>query len=136
MINCGRRINVVRFVSFTKQKTRLHVELYGWYPMPYGTVHKVLSHGSHIICRVSLLIGMLSEEAQGAQNKVYRQHRLLHTRKISRIATNEDILHVMLAASDPFVNKFRSETKTVASSFDERVLDLLVRSELSDSSAE
>ncbi|XP_039954260.1 uncharacterized protein LOC120770738 [Bactrocera tryoni] len=56
------------------------------------TVHKVLIHGSKMVSEAILPIGMLSEEAQEAMNKEYRNCRLFHSRKNSRISTNEDNL--------------------------------------------
>ena len=36
-----------------------------------------------------------------------------------RVAANEDILHIMLDSSDPFINSFRRKPKTNAASIDE-----------------
>lgn len=76
------------------------------------TVHKVLIHGGKIIAAAILPIGMLSEEAQEARNRDYREYRRYHARKCSRISTNEDVMHLLLASSDPFINKFRKVQKS------------------------
>jgi hypothetical protein len=80
--------------------------LYDWYYMP-ATIHKLLVHGSHIIKNAPLPIGQLSEEAQEARNKDFKRIRENHTRKISRIATNEDELNYLLFSSDPVVFSYR-----------------------------
>ena len=52
---------------------------------------------------------MLAEEAQEAMNKEYRNCRLFHSRKNSRISTNEDVMHYLQISSDPelIINSFR-----------------------------
>ena len=85
--------------------------LYPWYYMP-ATVHKILFHGAEIISSVALPVGSLSKEAQESRNKDYRYHRINNTRKFSRSATNEDVIHQMLASSDPWIWYLRPKTKT------------------------
>lgn len=55
----------------------------------------------------SLPIGVYSEEAQEARNKDFKRVREHNTRKISRTATNEDILHNFLVSSDPIISNLR-----------------------------
>lgn len=86
----------------------MFVDLYGWYYMPV-TVHKVLLHGEKIITAAMLPIGLLSEEAQEARNKDYKNYRIYHSRKISRLTTNEDVLHQLLISSDPYLFSLRKE---------------------------
>lgn len=54
---------------------------------------------------------MLSEEAQEARNKDYRNYRMYHSRRIGRISTNEDVMHHLLMSSDPYINIFRTKMK-------------------------
>ena len=68
---------------------------------------------------------MLSEEAQETQNKVYRQQRFLDSRRFSRQAANEDVMHAMLAASDQVINYWRKQTKALANPVDDDALALL-----------
>lgn len=76
------------------------------------SVHKILIHGADIIEKVSLPIGMMSEEALEARNKDFRSYRLNHTRKDSRLHTMEDLLHALLVSSDPFItSKSKSTSK-------------------------
>ncbi|XP_059218493.1 uncharacterized protein LOC131998140 [Stomoxys calcitrans] len=103
---------------------KLFVDLYGWYYMPV-TVHKILVHGSKIIAEAILPIGMLSEEAQEARNKDYRAYRLHHSRRIGRVATNEDVMHNLLLSSDPFINRFRSKLQIKKLEYDNDVKKLL-----------
>ena len=90
-----------------------------------NTVHKVLVHGSHIISGVTLPIGMYSEEAQEALNKVYRSNRLHHTRKCSRLANNENLMKVMLARSDPYLYSLTKHPESPSSDIPEDVRNLL-----------
>jgi hypothetical protein len=102
VITCGAAIDPEKFGVYAYDTAKLFVNLYGWHYMPV-TVYKVLLHGQKIINAAVLPIGLLSEEAQEAQNKNYKNCRVYHSRKISRIATNEDVLHQMLMSSDPYI---------------------------------
>lgn len=53
-------------------------------------VHKVLLHGSKIIQQFNVPIGRLSEEAQEANNKVFKS--AYNSRSCSRKANNEDVM--------------------------------------------
>ena len=63
--------------------------------------------------------------SEGAQDKVYRQTRLHHPRKMSRLVTNEDVMRLLLAQSEPYIYKFRNTSKTFFSLVNEAVLSLL-----------
>lgn len=63
----------------------------------------MLLHGSAIIKNCLVSIGELSEEAAEAKNKDIKLFRLNHTRKISRVLTNTDLLNRLLLSSDPFI---------------------------------
>lgn len=71
-----------------------------------ASLHKILIHGSAIIDSLSFPIGQLTEEAQEARHKNYRSIRQHHSRKRSRIATNEDVMHTHLITSDRKKEKF------------------------------
>ena len=75
------------------------------------TVHKVLLHGTILISTAILPIGQMSEEAQEARNKDIKMYREFHTRKISRKATNQDLLHRLLLSSDPLLTSLRPTPK-------------------------
>jgi hypothetical protein len=55
----------------------------------------------------NLLLGHLSEEAQESRNKDYKMYRRHHTRKISKININKDLLHVLLISSDSLISSIR-----------------------------
>ncbi len=97
-----------------------------------STVHKVLIHGAWIIAEASLPIDLLSEEAQEVQNKTWRQNRLSHSRKCGRKETNQDVMHLMFASSDPYINIFREEPKANVNPYDKDVLALLEVSDTPD----
>lgn len=54
----------------------------------------------------------MSEGAQSSRNKDLKHYRRDHTRKYSRIVTNEDLLHLLLDSSDPFVTSLRPPRRT------------------------
>lgn len=74
------------------------------------TVHKVLMHGGDIIMSSFLSIGRYSEEAQEANNKVFRDARSYNSRWSSRYNNNEDIIHYLLVSSDPLISSLRLKT--------------------------
>jgi len=49
----------------------------------------------------------LSEEAQECQNKNYKNYREHHTRKLSRVKINEDLINMLLVSSDPLISSMR-----------------------------
>lgn len=71
------------------------------------TVHKVLIHGAEIMANSVLPVGILSEEAAESRNKFYRNDRLNHARKTSRIDTITDLFHRQLDTSDPLISSQR-----------------------------
>lgn len=109
-IASGRQIDPQKFDHYAKNLARLIIEKYGWYYMP-ATVHKILFHGSEIIKYAIVPIGQLSEEVIEARHKQFRKYRLENTRKISRKATNTDLLHHLLISSDPIISSLRPDFK-------------------------
>ena len=69
------------------------------------------SSNNRIIFIFIFTTGMLSEEAQEAMNKEYRNCRLFHSRIISGTSTNEDVMHHLQISSDPYINSFRIRMK-------------------------
>ena len=84
------------------EKAKRCVTLYEWYNLP-STLHKVLIHGKDIMEKCIFPVGVLSEEAQECRNKEYEKYRLRHSRKISRTATNQDVMNRMMLTSDPLL---------------------------------
>jgi len=109
-ICCNFTIDAEKFGIYARETANLAISLYPWYNMP-STVHKILIHGKEIIESAALPIGSLSEEAKESRNKDYKYYRL-HTRKFSRLATNEDVFHNILISSDPYITHLRPESKT------------------------
>lgn len=121
----GYDIDVVKFNSFTQDTKKLYLSLYSWYYMPV-TVHKILVHSVDIVKSALLPIGQLSEEAQEARNKDYRRFREHNTRKRSRIATNRDLLNMLLITSDPVINDLREVPKKPTRKLPSEVLELII----------
>lgn len=109
-ISSGHKIDVAKFKQFTFETAQLYVSLYNWYYMP-ASVHKLLLHGAEIVQYALVPIGLLSEEAQEANHKLFREYRRNHARKMSRTSNNEDILHSLLLASDPVISDIRPNFK-------------------------
>lgn len=101
-LSCEYAVNANAFKQYALDTARLYVNEYPWYPMP-ASVHKILIHGSDVLSVFLLPIGMLSEETQETCNKDFRAFREKLTRKTSRIATNEDLMHIFLISSDPII---------------------------------
>lgn len=124
-LSSGFNINIEKFSSFAQDTRSLYLSLYSWYYMP-ATVHKILVHGAEVIQSSLLPIGQLSEEAQEARNKDCRRFRQNNTRKQSRIATNTDLLNMLLITSDPVINSLREIPRKNTGSLPPEVLDLLL----------
>lgn len=92
-----------------------------------ASVHKILLHDADIVQKAIIPIGQLSEEAQKSRNKDYKYYREHHTRKCSKVATNEDLLHRLLLSSDPIITSLRStfRCKTTYLSLPDKVVRLL-----------
>lgn len=123
-LSCGYEVDSEKYHKFALETAKIYVELYPWYPMP-PSIHKTLLHGSNIISVALLPIGMLSEEAQEARNKDFRMFREKRCRKNSRMATNVDLIHIMLVSSDPIISFLRLTPPRKGGSLPKRVLDLL-----------
>ena len=106
VVNYNVPINIPKFAEYCQQCAQLYVELYSWYHMP-NALHRLLIHGPRIAQLADFPLGALGEEAQEASNKIWKHDRLFHSRKCSREATNIDVLHMALAASDPRINSLR-----------------------------
>ena len=104
---------------------KLFVKLYPWYYIPQS-LHKLLIHSPAIINRISLPIGMMSEEAQEATNKFFKWFRERHARKASRCMANEDILKRFLCSSDPVIASLRQTCTSKKKDFPVEVLELLL----------
>ncbi|XP_060859339.1 uncharacterized protein LOC132936600 [Metopolophium dirhodum] len=118
-ISSHHEINSKTFKLYTLETAKLYVSLYPWYYMP-SSVHKILIHGADIVHYALLPMGQLSEEAAEAKNKDLRKYREHHSRKCSRLNTNEDILHMLLVSSDPYLSTMRKlPTRTITQLPDE-----------------
>lgn len=107
VITSGEQIDVNKYEAYAFKTAQMYVELYNWYHMS-STVHKILIHGADIITRNAVVpIGSLSEEASEARNKDFRRFREHNSRKKSRQASNEDILHMLILSSDPLITAMR-----------------------------
>nr|XP_022912276.1 probable ATP-dependent RNA helicase ddx56 [Onthophagus taurus] len=93
------------------------------------SVHKILIHGAAVIKESLLPIGELSEEAQEAKNKQVRRFRECHTRKCSRLQTNEDLFKRLLLSSDPFISNFYKECSERYKNMNEDMKNLLILDE-------
>lgn len=105
-LTSGRKINCDKFEEYAMDTAKLYVEKYKWWRMS-PTVHKVLLHGAAVIRSLIVPIGQLSEEALEAGNKEFKKIREFHSRKTSRKDNCEDIMHHLLALSDPSITELR-----------------------------
>lgn len=105
-LTSGLKIDTYKFRSYCLDTAKLFVSKYNWYKMPVS-VHKILLHGADVIESFPIPIGQLSEDVLEARQKDYRTFRSGFSRKMSRIATNTDVLHSMFISSDPKISEFR-----------------------------
>ncbi|KAK4872089.1 hypothetical protein RN001_016213 [Aquatica leii] len=85
-VSSGHKIDTTKFELFCSDTAKLYVELYPWHPMT-PTLHKILFHGSFIIEKALLPIGMMSEEAAEARNKHFRMYRQNYARNSDPLIT-------------------------------------------------
>lgn len=111
-ITSGEVIELMKFKEYARKTAERYVELYDWYHMS-STVHKLLIHGADIIANNNIVpIGKLSEEASEARNKDFRRFREHNSRKMSRQASNADILNMLILSSDPLISSQRPKLET------------------------
>jgi len=67
----------------------------------------------------------LSEEAQEARNKDFKNIREHHTRKINRIVQNEDLIKMLIVSSDPYISSLRVMKKKKLQDLDDDVRSLI-----------
>lgn len=103
VVSCGHEVNSEKFSDFAHNTAKHFVKIYPWYKMS-PTLHKFFIHGPEIISNALLPIGELSEEAQEARNKDFKNYREYFARKCSREKTNEDIFNRFLLTSDPYIS--------------------------------
>lgn len=124
-LSSGIMIDAEKFGNYALETAKLYVEKYKWYYMP-SSVHKILIHGKSIINHFAILpMGQLSEDAQESRNKDYKMYRLHHSRKCSRLATNEDVFKRLLCTSDPYVTSIRKQNQRVFRDLNQYYLLLL-----------
>ena len=129
-------IDVNNFSKFSRETAELLIACYPWYPIP-PAVQRVLLHGSQTKKETLLPIGQMSEEAQESRNKDYKVNRRDHTSKTSGLATNEDLVHHLLATSDPLISSIRVPAAgNRRRNISREVLDLLKSSSASKRSNE
>lgn len=109
VLSCNRQIDVNAFETYARETANLFVKLYPWKFMP-PTVHKVLIHGSRIIECFEGCIGQYAEEAQEANNKVFRDARASKSRLRGNKENHIDVMHYLLIASDPVISSLRVQT--------------------------
>lgn len=125
-ISCKAEIDPDKFQAFCLKTAQLYVKLYGKHPMS-PSVHKILIHGHEAIRSFPVPIGLLSEEAQEASNKVVKKNRESYARKMSRPDTNTDVLRRLLINSDPVItSKRRSYDNQKVKDLPRAVKDLLI----------
>lgn len=105
-INSKNKVNAEKFGKYCLGISKHLIELYPWKDMT-PTVHKVLRHGDIIIAFHILPLGELTEEAQEARNRDFRNVQQFHSRKSSREFQNEDIFVNLLLSSDPVLSLIR-----------------------------
>ncbi|KMQ84514.1 dna-mediated transposase [Lasius niger] len=123
------KIPIEFFEKFAFETAELYVRLYPWFFMP-PTVHKVLLYGGKIMQHFLLLIGQYSEEAAEACNKHFKRFREFYTRKYSRLAANQDLIHKLLVSSDLYIAFLRQQWKKPENEIDNEITQLIQQYQL------
>lgn len=123
-IASGYGINTEALEQYCYETAKLYVQKYNWFYMPQS-VHKILIHSTQLVKEAVLPVGMMSEEAQEARNKDYKNFREHHSRKFSRTETMTDLMHMLLISSDPVVSSLRVKRQKRSKSISPDVLRLL-----------
>lgn len=124
VLSSGYSINIESFEEYCLETARFLINKYPWYYLPVS-VHKILIHSPRVLSQMMIPIGQLSEEAQESRNKNLKEYREYHTRKTSRQHTNEDLLHMLLVSSDPFISSLRRGDKLKMDHVDEFPAEML-----------
>ncbi|KAK7579896.1 hypothetical protein V9T40_000525 [Parthenolecanium corni] len=120
-LTCGKQLNIATLQKFCQETAELFVQRYPWYRMPVK-VHKLLVHSVQVTEYLPVPIGIMSEEALEAANKIYRRVRERHTTEKKTI---QDLLCYMLAFSDPKLSTLKRPAKD-SLDLPQEVLSLLV----------
>lgn len=124
VVSSGLDVDILKYDKYAMDTAKLYIRLYDWYYMS-PTVHKYLMHGGEIIKNAIVPIGQLSEEAQEARNKEFRQYRENHSRKNSRLNTNEDLVNNLLISSDPYISNLRVNHNRIKKDLHQDALNLI-----------
>ncbi|KAJ8665867.1 hypothetical protein QAD02_007529 [Eretmocerus hayati] len=104
--NCQEIIDSNKMRDFGYKFADDIIAEYGWYTLP-PSIHKALIHGWEIVESLDLSSGALSEEPLECNNKILKRARLSHSRMCNRKSSNEDVMHYLLVASDPYITSLR-----------------------------
>lgn len=102
--NTSYKLHATKFQRYAVKTYRLYVRRYRFYPMS-PSVHKLLLHAVEIQEHLQFPLGVLSESSGELWHRMRKQIRRDSTRKCSRQATMEDLLHRCLDQSDPVVSE-------------------------------
>ncbi|KAK9712510.1 hypothetical protein QE152_g24846 [Popillia japonica] len=94
------------------------------------TLHKILIHGSIVVEKALLTIGLLSEEAAEARNKHFRSYRMNYARNFSRESCNLDVIHRLLLTSDPLITGMRPIPRKKSKPFLRETVDMFLTTDL------
>ena len=134
-INADVSINVEAFKQYGMDTAQLWVELYGWYYMPV-TMHQLFRHSWESLKLSSLPISFFTEQSLESCNKLFKNDRLHHSRKTSRIDTMKDQFNRQSDKSDLLIATRLHEKQKLKSKEDlpDEVMSLLIVSLEADDS--
>lgn len=109
-LTCQFPLELDKFEQYCFETARHLQSNYEWLPMT-PTVHKVLIHSKQIMQNIVLPVGCFGEDAAECRNKIYKNDRLFHARRSSRINNLSDVFNRALDTSDPLVSSLRLHTR-------------------------
>ena len=106
VVSSNKEVDVDKFEEYAWDTYKRMTSTYPWFRVP-AAVHKLLAHTPKAMRVNNLSLGMYSEEAQEALNKVVKVFKLGHTRKDKRVHTMTDLMNRLLVYSDPKLASLR-----------------------------
>lgn len=110
-LSCQFPLQLEKFEKYCFETAQRIQNIYDWCPMT-PTVHKVLIHSKEIILNTLLPVGCFGEDAAESRHKLYKDDRLCHARRTSRVDNLSDVFNRALDTSDPFISSMRLNTRT------------------------
>ena len=99
VINCDYPVDKDKLKKYGEETAELWIQLYKWCYMPC-TIHQLCFHAWESLELTELPLSFLSEQSLESANKTFKDDRLHHARKTSRLDTITDQFNRQTERSD------------------------------------